>query len=79
MSSAPFFFANFVWGFFGSDREVPAPEKAIYAGGGGGVNFSEVLSLKLTERPPLGYFYFSILGILPELSSFMNCLFSGTS
>lgn len=77
-SWAPFFFVNFVWGFFGSPNEVPVPENAMYGGGGGGVYFSEVLSLRLTDRGPFGYFSLNFLGILPSLSSFMNALFSGT-
>ena len=36
-SCGPFFLPNLVGGLTGSDKDVPEPEKATYAGGGGGV------------------------------------------
>ena len=72
-----FFLLNLLAGFVGSDNEVPVPENAIYAGGGGGTYFYDVLSDRLTDRPPFGYFSRSFFGISPLLSSFMNSLFSG--
>lgn len=75
---APFFLANLFAGFLaGSESDIPVPEKATYAGGGGGVYFYDVLSLKLTDKPPFGYFYLSLLGIIPLLRSFINYLFFG--
>lgn len=44
-------------------KEVPCPEKAIYGGGGGGTYFYLVLSDRLTERAPVGYFFLSYFGI----------------
>jgi hypothetical protein len=48
--------------FFGSDKLWPEPENATYGGGGGGTYFYEVLSDKLTETPPVGYFFFNYFG-----------------
>lgn len=63
-SHALFFLANLVaCVLLLPPKEVPCPENATYAGGGGGVYFSPVLSLKLTDNPPLGYFFFNSLGI----------------
>ncbi len=44
-------------------KEVPCPENATYGGGGGGTYFYFVLSERLTESPPLGYFFLSYFGI----------------
>lgn len=56
------FLENLEASFFGSDKLWPEPENAIYGGGGGGTYFYEVLSAKLTETPPVGYFFFNYLG-----------------
>lgn len=77
-SCGPFFLANLGWGLLASDRDVPAPENAMYGGGGGGTYFSFVLSDRLTESPPFGYFYRNFFGIFPSLSYFMNCLLFGS-
>ena len=74
----PFFFPKVLGFFVGSDKETPEPEKATYEGGGGGVNSYSVLSDKLTESPPSGYFCRKAFGIKPLLSSCMNFLFSGS-
>ncbi len=60
------FFENFEAGCFAEEpppKDVPDPEKATYGGGGGGVYFSPVLSDKLTDSPPFGYFALRAFGI----------------
>jgi len=54
--------------------ETPFPEKATYDGGGGGSNFSWLLSSTPTLRP-FGYFFLSSSGTYSFLRSSMNFLF----
>ncbi len=60
--------------FLGSDKLWPEPENAMYGGGGGGTYFSEVLSDKLTDTPPVGYFFFNYLGTNLNISFNTLCL-----
>ena len=53
----------FCWLLLPPPNEVPCPEKAIYAGGGGGTYFSLVLSDNDTDNPPFGYFFLNYFGI----------------
>lgn len=70
------FFENFDAGLLlPPPNEVPWPENATYGGGGGGTYFYLVLSDKLTERPPVGYFFLNYLGIELRLTYvFTLCL-----
>ena len=61
------FLANLFGALGASPKVVPEPEKATYGGGGGGTNFSPVLSERLTESPPFGYLDRSFLGINLDL------------
>ena len=69
---------NLLTGFWGPDNEVPYPENATYDGGGGGTYVYDVLSERLTDNPPFGYYFLNFSGTFPLFNYFMNYLFPGS-